>query len=310
MLFAQLEAFLAVARLGNMSQAAAALGLTQPTVAARIDALEQEMAQTLFVRSGRGMQLTDAGRLLRPYAERALRHVDDARRAVLDLRWARAGRLALGAVPVVSTYVLPQILKRFMRAHPGVEVAVMTGHPEQVLAMLLADQIQVGLVPALEHPEVVEAVPLLNDELVLVCAPQHPFASRPSVRLADVGRERFVVFDRTSTYFELGQSIGRQRPGQATPRSLIEVDNAEAVKKMVEEGLGIALVPRVAARRELGTGLLREVAIADAPCIRRTVEVIRRTDGGPPGGIVAAFLHECQQTVRRADRPGTVQVAV
>ena len=113
MLFGQVQAFIEVARTGNVSRAAEALYVTQPALTARIQALEKELGEALFVRTGRGVRLTDAGRVFLPNAERAVQAVEDGRQALSDLRSASAGRLALGAAPAVSTYVLPPILKRF-----------------------------------------------------------------------------------------------------------------------------------------------------------------------------------------------------
>jgi len=131
-------------------------------------------------------------------------------------------------------------LKRFANLHPRVDVAVRTGHSEEILAMVLNDEVQVGLVRTLRHPDIY-AVPLYEDELVLVCNPQHRFARRGSVELAEVGRERLVMFDRTSSYFELTQSLFLR--GGVVAHTVMELDNIEAAKKMVEEGLGVALLP-------------------------------------------------------------------
>src|SRR5450631_2048972 len=106
MLFGQVQAFIEVARTGNVSRAAEALYVTQPA-------------------------LTAAGRVFLPCAERAVQAMDDGRQALSDLRSASAGRLALGAAPAVSTYVLPPVLKRFANLHPRVDVAVRTGHSEE-----------------------------------------------------------------------------------------------------------------------------------------------------------------------------------
>ena len=136
MLFGQVQAFSEVARTGNVSRAAESLYVTQPALTARIQALEKELGETLFVRTGRGVRLTDAGRVFLPNAERAVQSIEDGRQALSDLRSASAGRLALGAAPAVSTYVLPPVLKRFANLHPRVDVAVSTGHSEEILAMV------------------------------------------------------------------------------------------------------------------------------------------------------------------------------
>src|SRR4028119_322754 len=113
-----MECFLAVARLGNVSRAAEEMYLTQPTLTARIKALEDELGDLLFVRTSRGMRLTEAGREFAPYAERCVAGIEEGKQRLRELRGASGGRLALGASPGVSTYALPAILERVTAAHP------------------------------------------------------------------------------------------------------------------------------------------------------------------------------------------------
>src|ERR1700686_2212097 len=128
MLLAQVEGFLEVARRGNVSRAAEAMFVTQPTLTARLHALERELGEPLFVRTRQGMRLTDAGRAFLPYAERATQAVREGREAIAELNSASAGHLVIASAPAVSTYLLPPLLERFAAAHPRVEVAVRTGH--------------------------------------------------------------------------------------------------------------------------------------------------------------------------------------
>jgi len=113
------------------------------------------------------------------------------------------------------------------------------------------------------------------------------------------------MFDRASTYFELTHTLFVR--GGVAARTVLEVDNVEAAKRMVEEGLGVALLPLVAVGRDINSAVLARVDIADAPPIRRGVEVIRRKDAGPPGGVLEAFLRElpsarCPDRSRRASQ--------
>ena len=288
MLLGQIEGFLEVARRGNVSRAAEAMFVTQPTLTARIHSLERELGEPLFARTRRGMRLTDAGRAFLPYAERAIRAVRDGRQALVDARTASAGRLVLGAAPAVSTYVLPPLLQRFALAYPRVEVAVRTGHSEDVLQMLLREEVQLGLVRAMRHPEI-ESMPLYEDALILVVPPGHPFAKRASVGIADVALERMIFFDRTSSYYELTQSFFLNLG--VTPREVMELDNIESTKKMVERKLGIALLPRSAVAGELAAKTLVQVNVSDGAALTQKIVVIRRRDEGKPSGTVAAFLN-------------------
>ncbi len=287
LLLGQIEALVEVARRGTASRAAEALRITQPALTARLHVLERELGQRLFARSGRGLRLTDAGRAFLPHAERVLLAVADGRGALDDLASGRAGKLVIGATGSVCSYVLPRVLKRFRAEHPRVDLTVRTGHSEQVLELVLSEAVEVAIVRALRLPDI-EVMPLYDDELTLVTHPTHPFVGRTEVTLADVGREGLVLFDRASSYFEMTHALFTV--AGVAPRTVMELDSFEAAKKMLEEGLGVALLPKVAVARELELGHLADVPIADAGPVHRQMVAIRRADVGPPGGIARAFL--------------------
>jgi DNA-binding transcriptional LysR family regulator len=292
----QLQAFVEVARLGSVTRAAEALFITQPTLTARLKSLEQALDAVLFVRSKRGMRLSDAGKAFLPYAERALDTVSAGRRMLDELARGETGYLALGAAPAVSTYVLPRILTRFRRTHPRVSVAVRTGHSEEVLELVLREQVQVGLGRVLRHPQV-DAIPLYDDALVLVVDPDHPFAAQKTIHADQLSDVQLILFDRTSSYHRLTSDLFQQVG--AVPRGIMELDNIDAAKKMVEQGLGVALLPHTAVSGELDVGTLRAVTLADAPSLTRRIAVFRRRDSGPASGALEAFLN-CLSDLRPA----------
>src|SRR6266566_2330686 len=259
MLLAHLESFVEVARSGNVSRAADALFLTQPALTARLKSLESDLGVELFVRSARGMKLTDAGRAFLPYAQRTLGLVTEGRQVISDLREGATGELVIGAAPAVSTYLLPTILKTFRATYPNVRLGVKTGH---------------------------------TDEMLLVVSRRHPFASRTKVRMDELASERLILFDRTSSYHELTSSLFRE--AGVVPVSVMELDNVEAAKKMVQQGLGVALLPRMALSAELRSRSLRPVRLIGAQPVRRPIVALRRKDAGEPIGPVAGFL----QTLR------------
>jgi DNA-binding transcriptional LysR family regulator len=293
MLLVHIEGFLEVARLNSVSRAAETLYVTQPTLTARLHALERELGERLFVRARHGMRLTDAGRAFMPYAERAVRALREGRRAIEELETGHAGQLQLAAAPAVSTYILPAVLENFVAAHPRVEVAVKTGHSEDVLRMVLSDQAQVGLGRALRHPDVV-LQPFYEEELVLVVAPDHPFGRQGKATMAELGSEQLIMFDRTSSYYEITHAAFLA--AGVSLRGMMELDNIEAAKKMVERALGVALLPGTAVSRELAVGVLARVELSDGAPIRRSIVAMRRGDAGEPSGVVAAFLESLSST--------------
>jgi len=283
----QVEGFLEVARRGSVSRAAEALFITQPTLTARLQALERELGTPLFLRTPHGMRLTDAGRAWVPFAERALRALVDGRDALQQVMSASAGHLMIAAAPAVSTYVLPELLERFVDEHPRVEVSVRTGHSEDVVELVLRDEVQIGLGRAIRHPEL-ELRPFHTEDLILVCAPDHPFTRRDAVDMSEVAAQKLIMFDRTSSYYEITQ--GAFLSSGVSPRGLMELDSIEAAKKMVERGLGVALLPGSAVAREVAGGTLCTVRMVDAPPMQNMIVAFRRRDAGAPEGIVAAFL--------------------
>ena len=287
MLFAHLESFVEVARHGNVSRAAQALFLTQPAITARLKSLESDLGVELFVRTHRGMRLTDAGRSFLPYAERTIATVGEGRQLLANLREGTIGALVVAAAPAVSTYVLPRVLHEFRATHPNVRLGVRTGHTEEVLDMVLRSEAHIGVGRPIQHPDV-ELIPVFDDELVLVVSRHHPFARRDRIRLQELADDRLILFDRASSYYELTSSLVRQ--AGVVPESVIELDNVEAAKKMVIEGLGVALLPRMALGAELRARALRPVRVIGAPPVRRPIVAMRRTDSGTPMGPVADFL--------------------
>lgn len=269
----QVEAFVQVAQLRSFSKAADALFLTQPSVTARIQSLERDLGEALFERNGRGVRLTEMGATFLPYARRALKALQEGRDALDGMRNLDIGTLKLGSALTVSTYVLPKILKQYCSLYPGVEVTVQTGRSEQVLQMVLNDDVHCALERTVHHPEIV-TIPLYEDDLVLVAAPEHRFAKAGIAKIEEVGREPLILFDRGSSYNQLIQGVFRQHG--IVPHTLMELDTIEATKKMVEEGLGIALLPKVSTEREFAQKNLCPIAVTDAQLPRRQISLIFR----------------------------------
>lgn len=284
--FGQVEAFVQVAARRSFSRAAEALQLTQPSITARIQSLERELGEEMFERGGRGVRLTDAGLAFLPYAERILQTLREGRDAVDEVRNVQLGSLRLGSALTISTYVLPRILHIFRQRYAGLDVVIRTGRSEQVLNMLLADEVQVGLVRSLTHPEV-ETVHLYDDEIVLLAYPEHPFADSRRATVEEAAGQPIILFDRGSSYYGLIHNFFRQ--AGVVPNVAMELDSLEATKRMVEQGLGIALVPKVTIERELEAGTLVKVDLVDAEAIRRPISLIYRKHRKRPR-TVQAFI--------------------
>ncbi len=295
----QVETFLAVGTFGGFRRAAEALRVTQPAVSARIKALEASLGVTLLERGRGAPTLSAAGRALRPHAEQLLRAVALARQAVHQLRPASAGALQIAAALSICTYLLPDVLKRFQAAHPGVLVTVRAGHSKEVLGMVVGGEAEIGLARSLQHPGV-ETVSLRDDPLILVRHRAHLGLRGRRAPLAEVADRPLIFFDRGSSDWTLTHGLFR-RAG-LVPNVVLEVETIETAKKMVERGLGLAFLPQLAVAHELRRATFIAIDIPDAEPLRRSLDVIHpRHRSLSPEAL--AFLPALRAAVRAAAPP-------
>ena len=287
----QLETFIAVATFGGFHRAAETLRLSQPAVSARIKALEESLGSTLFARSRNTLTLSDAGRILRPYAEQLLKTASLARQAVHELKPASGGPLQIAAALSISVYFLPDVLKRFQRAHPKVIIAIRPGHSKEVLEMVLNEEAEIGLARSLQHP-MIETISLRDDPLLLVAHPvQGPTRARHA-RLEQVAAWPLIFYERGSSDWTLTHSLFR-RAG-LVPNIAFEVDTIETAKRMVERGLGVAFLPQLAVGREIRAGKLLAIKLLDAEPLRRSLDVSHPRQR-PLRGQAQAFLRALKE---------------
>ncbi len=287
----QLETFIAVATFGGFHRAAETLRLSQPAVSARIKALEESLGSTLFARSRNALTLSDAGRILRPFAEQLLKTASQARQAVHELKPASGGPLQIAAALSISVYFLPDVLKRFQRAHPKVIIAIRPGHSKEVLEMVLNEEAEIGLARSLQHP-MIETISLRDDPLLLVAHPvQGPTRARHA-RLEQVAAWPLIFYERGSSDWTLTHSLFR-RAG-LVPNIAFEVDTIETAKRMVERGLGVAFLPQLAVGREIRAGKLLAIKLLDAEPLRRSLDVIHPRQR-PLRGQAQAFLRALKE---------------
>jgi DNA-binding transcriptional LysR family regulator len=301
--FGQLEAFAKVASNNSFSRAAEVLQLTQPSVTSRIQALERELGEELFERRGRGVRLTDAGSIFLPYTEKILRILREGKDSIQEVRRAQLGSLRIGCAFTISAYVLPRVLQSFRHRYPRTGVTVHTGRSEQVLTMLLNDEVQIGLVRSLSHSDIY-TIPLYEDEVILVVNPQHEFTRTGRTTMEAVASEPIIFYDRASSYY--GMISGLFRQAQVVPNVAMELDSMEATKRMVEEGLGVALLPRDCVERELRDGTLAEIVVTDVQPVHRSICLILRK-GRRPWRTVQAFLDVLSE-IYRFELPETSEV--
>jgi len=271
----QLKIFHTVARSSSFSRAAAELLISQPSVSIQVGELERQLGADLFELVGKSVRLTEAGRVLDDYAARILALIDEARGAVDELKGLRRGRLLLGATPTPGTYVLPPLLGRFKEQYPGIEIILHIKETRRIQEMLLAHELDLGVVGGKVGFPDLESSVFLTDELVLVVAPSHRFAALPAVRGADLAGEPFILRERGSGNREVVDDALHQAGVHVTP--VFELEGAEMVKQAVAANLGISILWRCAVDLDVAAGRLRRVPV-DGLEMKRAIWLVRRRD--------------------------------
>jgi LysR family transcriptional regulator, transcription activator of glutamate synthase operon len=267
-----LRAFVVVARHGKVTPAAVELHVSQPTLTRRLQALERELETKLLVRQSSGTRLTSAGERFLEHAVRCLDALHRGRDALDEVAGVLRGSVAVGTIPSVGTYALPDVLARFHRDHPEVRLSLIEGLPRELESILVSGEADLAIVNLpLQRSELTTRT-LWREEYVLAIPADHPLASRPldegPVPLEEIGREPLVAVPSSpATHAVIAAAEARG----AHARLVVSADNHESVRRMVARGVGVALVPRMMTRvstphvvyREVGRGVpRRRVAVA------------------------------------------------
>lgn len=285
MQLADLQAFELVAAERSFSKAAKKLHRTQPAISQAIRRLEDELGDRLFDRASRNGTLTEAGVLLREHASRLLRLAADAGEAVRELQQVRRGRVVIGANEAAVHSVLP-LLDRFAAAHPQVTVEVRRVASRQIASELLAHTLDFGILTFQPPDKELQSISLGHDELVLLTHPTHRLAGRKSVTIEEVGRERVIAHNDPSPARERVLRLYERR--HAAINIQIALPSLDGIKRAVEMGLGVAVLPRRCALTEIARGHLAAVKIPALGASRSVRIVFRR--GGERSKAAAAFL--------------------
>ena len=288
--FEDLRVFATVAAERSFSRAARKLRRTQPAVSQAIRRLEQMTGETLVDRSLRDGTLTDAGELLLDYAARLLRLTEEAAAALGDLRQMRTGRVLVGANEGGVHAVLP-VVAAFHQAHPSVLVEVRRIPSRQMAQEVLLRSVDFGVLTFNPAERELSSILLGTDELVLLVRPDHPLAGRRQVTMAEMGRQPVIAHNDPSPARERVLRLYAQRHTSLNIR--LSLPSLDAIKRSVEMGLGVALLPRRCALGEIARGDLVEVAVPELRSPRQLRLIHRRE--GELSHAARAFLEVARQ---------------
>ena len=251
----QLRAFVAIAESGTFTAGAMRVHVTQAAISMQIRQLETEIGARVFVRAPRHVILTEAGEQLLRRARHILREHDAALDEIAELAGAERGRLRIGsASAMVLTEQLPLILKELRKQHPAAEIAVTSGTSEVLVDQILAGEVDIAFVSLPVDVRGIKTERLSDDQLVAIASPRHKLAKQRTISAYTLAGERLILGERGGNTRRLIDQFFAQ--AGVTLRVAMELSRQQAIKRMVEEDMGVGIVPLQSVREEVEKGKL------------------------------------------------------
>ncbi len=284
----QLNTLLAVIRGGSVTAAADELVVTQPSVSSALAALARELDCELFVRSGRGIRLTEPGAAFAPYAADVIGLLDQGRQAAHEAGTIVASKLQIIAATTAAESFVPPLMRAFSEEHPDIELTLVVGNQQEVLERVIDHSVDVAIAGKPRSESRLVAEPLSDNEIACITAPDDPGIDGAPIESAQLA-------GRTWLLRELGSGTRRLNEQFLTDRGLnpvtLTLGSNGAIKQAARAGLGVSLLSRVAVEPELESGWLGELTLKDGPpsrpwfVLRSAVGPIR-----PPVKLFTSFL--------------------
>jgi DNA-binding transcriptional LysR family regulator len=289
-----LQIFVAVVEEGSFSRAAQRVHRTQPAVSQVIHKLEEQIGKPLLDRSSRDGSLTDAGQVLYEYALRLLNLKTEAETALSELHSLYRGVLTIAANEFTCLYLLP-VLDEFRRLYPTIKISVHRSLASRIPESLLNRTVEMGVTSFQPNSPDLRAIRVYRDQLTFVVQSKHPLAGSSSVKIHQLGNEQFIAHIVASPYrVKVVEAFRKSK----TPLNMtVELPTIESIKKFVEMGNGVALLPHMAVKDDLADGKLVAIPIPELQFERKLRIVYRKRS--PLSNATQAFLKVAEGFAKR-----------
>jgi DNA-binding transcriptional LysR family regulator len=296
----QLRSFIAIAELGTFTAAALRVHVTQAAISMQIRQLENELGARLFVRAPRRVMLTEAGEHLLHRARQILRDHDAALDEIAELAGAERGRLRIGsASAAVTTDVLPKLLKEVRKQHAGAEISVLSGTSEALVQQILAGEVDIAFVSLPVEARGISTERLSEDQLVAIASPRHKLAKQRTISAYTLAGEKLILGERGGNTRRLIDQFFAQ--AGVTLHVSMELSRQAAIRRMVEEDMGVGIVPLKSVVDEVERGRLVRWWIEGAQ-INWELGIARLT-GGYESPITQTFVQLSRKYFSETQRP-------
>jgi DNA-binding transcriptional LysR family regulator len=289
----KIRTFLRAAETLNFSETAKQLHLSQPTVSHHIKTLEQEMGVVLFTRTNTGLQLTEAGRLLMPWARRLLHDTSNMQAMMSSIQDDVVGELRITCSTTAGKYVLPQMAARFCQRFPGVRVRILACTPEDVTLKLLEGEAHLGVLSREIQDASLELQQFFRDTITLIVPANHPWAFRKTIEPGELLEEQIILREETSgTRRVVLSELAKYDISLDDLNIFMELGNAEAIVRTVAAGYGIAFVSNLASACPLERGNVVDIEV-EGLNLKRTIYMVRKAESSShrPRDAFWSFIH-------------------
>ena len=290
----RLRVFIHAAESLSFSQAAKELHVTQPTVSHHIKALEKDLDRVLFDRGGGSLQLTEAGRLLLPWARKLVRESFELQEMIASIHERIAGHLRIACSTTTGKYILPQFAARFHKIHPGVKISILSCTSTNVVPQLLEEDANIGVVSYDACGGALECQEFFLDHVILIAPAVNPWLSGAEIESSDLIDVPFILREPTAgTRKVMLAELGKHDISLDDMNIVLEVWNAEAIVKAVEAGFGVSFISRLAAEWALSLKSIIKVPVRGVD-LRRKVFMVRKQMQVPNRALEAfwGFVHD------------------
>jgi DNA-binding transcriptional LysR family regulator len=289
----KISTFLRAAETLSFSETARQLHMSQPSVSHHIKTLEQEMGTILFTRTSTGLQLTEAGRMLLPWARRLIHDTNNMQAMMSSIQEDVVGELRITCSTTAGKYVLPQMAARFCQRYPGVKVCILACTPEDVTLKLLEGEAHIGVLSREIIDTALESQEFFRDIITLIVPPNHRWAFRKIIQPEEIMEEPLIIREETSgTRRVVLSELSKFDIGLNDLNIFMELGNAEAIVRTVAAGFGIAFVSKLATACPLERGNVVDIDV-DGMNLKRTIYMIRTANVGShrPRDAFWGFIH-------------------
>jgi len=265
----KLKVFCTVAETKSFSKTSQIIHLTQPAVSLQIQALEELYETKLFDRSSSSINLTSAGEVLYSYAKNILAQYSELEKEIGKITGLIKGSITIGASTTIGNYLLPSVVANFKKTHAKIKINILIGNTNRVLDLLNAGVVEFGLVEGETTRSKIKVEALLTDELVFILPAMHHLTKKKSISILEIMKEPFIIREEGSGTRQVIEKYLASHGIKISDMHIVLVlGGTESIKEAVERGMGISILSRWAARKELLFGTLKYITAKEDRILR------------------------------------------